>query len=229
MITVLLGLLIHLVFVYSAALRMIGGLSPVIFFKKFYSTMLVAFSTSSSNATIPVTMSTVEKKMGTSRSIASFSIPFGATINMDGTAIMQGVAVVFIAQVYGINLTIADFLLVITTATLASVGTAGVPGVGLITLSMVLTQVGLPVEGIALIMGIDRLLDMSRTAVNISGDAIVALIVAKSEGEFDEKIWLDPEAGLHDDYNELKDFNEKMNQNQEFIEDLENKYRSDKE
>ncbi|MBN1969636.1 MAG: dicarboxylate/amino acid:cation symporter [Candidatus Delongbacteria bacterium] len=227
MITVMLVLIIHLLLVYTSALKLIGRLSPIIFFKKFYSTMLVAFSTSSSNATIPVTMSTVEKKMGTSRSIASFSIPFGATINMDGTAIMQGVAVVFIAQVYGINLTISDFLLVIATATLASVGTAGVPGVGLITLSMVLTQVGLPVEGIALIMGIDRLLDMSRTAVNISGDAIVALIVAKSEGEFDESVWNDPEAGLKDDYEELKDFNEKMNQNQEFIEKLENEYRNE--
>lgn len=224
MITVMLVLILHLVIVYTSALKVIGRLSPVIFFKKFYSTMLVAFSTSSSNATIPVTMSTVEKKMGASRSIASFSIPFGATINMDGTAIMQGVAVVFISQVYGIDLTLGDFLMVITTATLASVGTAGVPGVGLITLSMVLTQVGLPVEGIALIMGIDRLLDMSRTAVNISGDAIVSLIVAKSEGEFDEKVWHDPDAGSKEDYEEFSDFNEKMSKNQEFIEQLEEEF-----
>ncbi len=191
--------------------------------------MLVAFSTSSSNATIPVTMSTVEKKMGASRSIASFTIPFGATINMDGTAIMQGVAVIFIAQVYGIHLTISDCLMVITTATLASVGTAGVPGVGLITLSMVLTQVGLPVEGIALIMGIDRLLDMSRTAVNISGDAIVSLIVAKNEGAFDETVWNDPDAGFKEEHEEFSDFNEKMNKNQEFIEQLEKQFTIDEE
>jgi len=191
---------------------------------EFFVLLQKAFSTSSSNATIPVTMSTVEKKMGASRSIVSFSIPFGATINMDGTAIMQGVAVVFIAQVYAINLSIGDFLLVIMTATLASVGTAGVPGVGLITLSMVLTQVGLPVEGIALIMGIDRLLDMSRTAVNISGDAIVSLIVAKSEGEFNEAVWNDPDAGFKEDHEEFGDINEKINQNMDFIEKLEEEF-----
>ena len=222
--TVIVVLILHLILVYTAALKIIGRLSPVIFFKKFYSTMLVAFSTSSSNATIPVTMSTVEKKMGASRSIVSFSIPFGATINMDGTAIMQGVAVVFIAQVYGINLSIGDFLLVIMTATLASVGTAGVPGVGLITLSMVLTQVGLPVEGIALIMGIDRLLDMSRTAVNISGDAIVSLIVAKSEGEFNETVWNDPDAGFKEEHEEFGNINDKINQNMDFIEKLEEEF-----
>ncbi|MDD4155938.1 MAG: dicarboxylate/amino acid:cation symporter [Candidatus Cloacimonetes bacterium] len=222
MIAVVVILIVHLVFVYSAALKVIGGLSPVKFFKKFYPTMLVAFSTSSSNATIPVTMSTVEKKMGVSRSIASFSIPFGATINMDGTAIMQGVAVIFIAQVYGISLGIADFLLVILTATLASIGTAGVPGVGLITLSMVLTQVNLPVEGIALIMGVDRLLDMSRTAVNISGDAIVSIIVAKSENEFDKSIYDNPDAGNEEE--DLEDIEEQIQNNVDFIKTVETQY-----
>lgn len=199
MITVILALMIHLLFVYSGALKVVSRLSVVMFFKKFYSTLLVAFSTASSNATIPVTMRTVTEKLGVSKSISSFSIPFGATINMDGTAIMQGVAVVFISQVYGIQLGVTEFLTVIMTATLASIGTAGVPGVGLITLSMVLTQVGLPVEGIALIFGVDRLLDMSRTAVNISGDAIVSIIVAKSEGEFDPSVYNNPDAGKEED------------------------------
>jgi len=194
--TVFFVLMFHLFVVYTGALRFIANLSPVIFFKKFYSTMLFAFSTASSNATIPVTMETVEYKMGVDRSVASFTIPFGATVNMDGTAIMQGVAVAFIAQAYGIHLSFADYMLVIMTATLASVGTAGVPGVGLITLSMVLQQVHLPVEGIALIMGVDRVLDMTRTAVNITGDTIVTLIVGKSENKFDKSVFLDPEAGI---------------------------------
>ena len=194
--TVFFVLMFHLFVVYTGALRFIANLSPFIFFKKFYSTMLFAFSTASSNATIPVTMETVEYKMGVDRSVASFTIPFGATINMDGTAIMQGVAVAFIAQAYGIDLSFADYMLVILTATLATVGTAGVPGVGLITLSMVLQQVNLPVEGIALIMGVDRVLDMTRTAVNITGDTIVTLIVGKSEKKFDKSVFLDPDAGI---------------------------------
>lgn len=187
--TVVVALLVHLLFVYSGFLRLVGKLSPLIFFKKFYSAMLVAFSTASSNATIPVTMEVVENRMGVSSRVASFTIPFGATINMDGTAIMQGVAVIFISQIYQIPLSLGDYLMVILTATLATVGTAGVPGVGLITLSMVLTQVKLPVEGVALIMGVDRLLDMMRTAVNICGDAIVTMVVAKSEGELNEAIF----------------------------------------
>ena len=133
--------------------------------------MTFAFSTSTSNATIPLSIDTLYKKIGVSKQISSFTIPLGATINMDGTSIMQGVAVVFIAQAYGIPLTPAAIATVIATATIASIGTAGVPSVGLVTLSMVLTSVGLPTEGIALIMGIDRILDMLRTAVNITGDA----------------------------------------------------------
>ena len=136
---------------------------------------------------LPVTLETVETRLGVSKSISSFVVPLGATINMDGTAIMQGVATVFIAQAYNIDIGMGGYLMVILTATMASIGTAGVPGVGLITLALVLSQVGLPVEGIALIIGVDRLLDMSRTVVNVVGDATIASIVARSEGEFDEQ------------------------------------------
>jgi Na+/H+-dicarboxylate symporter len=215
MATVLLVLFIHLIFVYAGALTLFARLSIFTFFRKFYPTLLVAFSTSSSNATIPVTMRTVSERLGVSKGISSFSIPFGATINMDGTAIMQGVAVVFISQVYGIDLTLSDFLMVIITATMASVGTAGVPGVGLITLSMVLTQVGLPIEGIALIIGVDRLLDMSRTMVNICGDAIVSIIVAKSEGEFNPAVYKDMEAGLGDTEELLHDIDDSIHTSHE--------------
>ena len=155
--------------------------------KKFAPVMAFAFSTATSNATIPLSIETLHHKMGVSKKISSFTIPLGATINMDGTAIMQGVAVVFAAQAFQIELTTADFLTVIATATLASVGTAGVPSVGLVTLSMVFNSVGLPVEAIGLIMGIDRILDMTRTAVNITGDAICTTIVAKQDGALDRK------------------------------------------
>jgi Na+/H+-dicarboxylate symporter len=157
--------------------------------------MLVAFSTSSSGATLPVTLRTVEKRIGVKNEVAAFAIPLGATVNMDGTAIMQGVATVFIAQFYAIDLGMGDYLMVILTATMASIGTAGVPGVGLIMLTMVLNQVGLPVEGIMLIIGIDRLLDMMRTAVNIAGDGMVATVVAASENDLDLAVFNDPEAG----------------------------------
>ena len=140
---------------------------------------------SSSNATIPVTLRTVIDDIGVNRKIASFTVPLGATINMDGTAIMQGVATVFIANAYSIDLLFVDYLMVILTATLASIGTAGVPGVGLIMLAMVLNQVGLPVEGIALIIGVDRLLDMLRTVVNVTGDSTVSTIVANSENQLE--------------------------------------------
>jgi len=149
--------------------------------------MAFAFSTSSSGATLPVTLETVEKRIGVRNEIASFVVPVGATINMDGTAIMQGVATVFIAQAFNVDIGLTGYLMVILTATMASVGTAAVPGVGLITLALVLTQVGLPVEGIALIIGVDRLLDMTRTVVNVVGDATVASVVARSEGQFDDQ------------------------------------------
>ena len=157
--------------------------------------MLVAFSTSSSGATLPVTLRTVENRVGVSNNVASFAVPLGATINMDGTAIMQGVATVFIAQYYGIALGADELLMVVLTATMASIGTAAVPGVGLVMLAMVLGQVGLPVEGIGLILGIDRLLDMMRTAVNVTGDGMVATTVAASEGELDFDTFRDADAG----------------------------------
>lgn len=188
MFTVILALVLQVVIVYGGGLMLFSKMNPILFFKKFKTVMSIAFSTSSSNAVLPVTMETVEKNFGVHKSILSFTLPLGATINMDGTAIMQGVATIFIAQVFGVPLPFTALLTVVLTATLASIGTAGVPGVGLITLSMVLASVGLPVEGIAIILGVDRLLDMLRTAVNVTGDAIVTIIVAKSENEVDESI-----------------------------------------
>lgn len=187
-------LFIHGCFVYPALLKLLSGLDPFTFFKNIKPPLIFAFSTASSNATLPVTLEAAERRLGVSKSIASFTIPLGATINMDGTAIMQGVATVFIAQAYSIPLSANDYLMVIITATLASIGTAGVPGVGLIMLAMVLKQVGLPVEGIGLIIGVDRLLDMMRTAVNTAGDCAVTCIVAKSEGHLDEKVFNAPVA-----------------------------------
>ncbi|TNF68026.1 MAG: dicarboxylate/amino acid:cation symporter [Gammaproteobacteria bacterium] len=183
--TVLFVLLVHLIVTNSFLLGILGRLNPIIFFKKMIPTQLFAFSTSSSNATIPVTLETVENHLGVNKRVSGFTIPLGATINMDGTSIMQGVATVFIAHVYNIDLSLTAYLVIIATATLSSIGTAGIPSVGLITLTLVLTQVGLPVEGIALIIGIDRILDMVRTAVNITGDAAVTTLVAKSEKELD--------------------------------------------
>ena len=192
---VVFALLIHAFVTYPVLLKLLTGLNPLTFLKKMRDTAIFAFSTSSSNATLPITLETTTKKMGVKNSIASFTVPLGATINMDGTAIMQGVATVFIAQVFSQDLTLTDYLMVILTATLASIGTAGVPGVGLIMLAMVLEQVGLPVEGIALIIGVDRLLDMTRTAVNVTGDSMVTVIVGKSEDQFDEAVFNDPDAG----------------------------------
>ena len=189
MLCVLGALAIHAGLTYTGMLVAFTKLNPITFFKKFSPAMSVAFSTASSGATLPVTLEVVEEKLGVNKAISSFTIPLGATINMDGTAIMQGAATIFIAQVYGIDLGLNAILTVILTATLASVGTAGVPGVGLIMLSMVLQAVGLPIEGIALIIGIDRILDMARTAINITGDAVCTLIIAKSEGELNEAIY----------------------------------------
>lgn len=189
MLCVLGALLVHALVTYQGMLVLFTRLNPIKFFKNFAPAIAVAFSTSSSNATLPVTIETVESRMGVSKDLASFSLPLGATINMDGTAIMQGVATVFIAQLFNIPLDLMDYLIVIATATLASIGTAGVPGVGLIMLSMVLVQVGLPVEGIGIILGIDRILDMCRTVINIMGDAVCTLIVAKSEKALDESVY----------------------------------------
>ena len=189
-------LLLHATGTLMILLKLLAGISPVMFLRKMRTVQIFAFSTSSSNATIPVTLRTTERRLGVDNPTASFIVPFGATINMDGTAIMQGVATVFIANVYGIDLGLSGYLTVIGMAVLASIGTAGVPGVGLIMLAMVFNQVGLPVEGIALIMGVDRLLDMLRTAVNVTGDAAITSIVAKSEGSLDEGIFYDPDAGI---------------------------------
>jgi len=192
---VILALMIHLFVTLMILFRVFTGLNPIEFMKKLRGVQVFAFSTSSSNATIPVTLRTVTQRVGVDNSVASFTVPFGATINMDGTAIMQGVATVFVANLYGVELGLTGYLTVIMMAILASIGTAGVPGVGLIMLSMVFTQVGLPVEGIAIILGVDRLLDMIRTIINVSGDATVSAIVAKSEGKLDIETFNNPDAG----------------------------------
>ncbi len=184
--TVYLILLVQAFLVYGMLAKAFTGLKLKPFLKEFFEIALVTFSTASSNASIPLSLEKMDK-LGVNKSISSFTIPFGATINMDGTAIMQGVSCIFIAQIYGIDLTIQNFLTIILTATLASVGTAGVPGVGMITLSMVLSSVGLPLEGIGLIMGIDRILDMGRTTVNVMGDCICTLIISSSEKELDRE------------------------------------------
>ena len=189
MIGVLLALCVQCFVVYLGMLKIFSGLNPIKFIKKFFPVMAFAFSTATSNATIPMSIDTLATKMGVSKRISSFTIPLGATINMDGTAIMQGVAVVFAAQAFGIVLTPADYATVIGTATLASIGTAGVPSVGLVTLTMVFNSVGLPVEAIGLIMGIDRILDMARTAVNITGDAVCTTIVAHQNNALDKEVF----------------------------------------
>ena len=189
MVGVLLALAIQCFIVYLGLLKVFTGLNPFKFIKNFFPVMAFAFSTATSNATIPLSIDTLAKKMGVSKKISSFTIPLGATINMDGTAIMQGVAVVFAAQAFGIQLDMMDYLTVIGTATLASIGTAGVPSVGLVTLTMVFNSVGLPVEAIGLIMGIDRILDMTRTAVNITGDAVCTTIVAHQNKALDRDVF----------------------------------------
>jgi len=189
MIGVLIALAVQCFVVYLGLLKLFTGLNPLKFIKHFFPVMAFAFSTATSNATIPLSIDTLAKKMGVSKRISSFTIPLGATINMDGTAIMQGVAVVFAAQAFGIHLELMDYITVIGTATLASIGTAGVPSVGLVTLTMVFNSVGLPVEAIGLIMGIDRILDMTRTAVNITGDAVCTTIVAHQNKALDREVF----------------------------------------
>jgi Na+/H+-dicarboxylate symporter len=192
-VTVVAALLLHGTLTYGSLLTL-ARLNIGRFLAKLRAVFTFAFSTSSSNATIPVTLETLENALGVRNSVAAFTVPLGATVNMDGTAIMQGVATVFIANAYGVDLSLGDFISVIATATLASIGTAGVPGAGLVMLAMVLTQVGLPVEGIALIIGVDRLLDMLRTALNVTGDCVVTCVVARSEGALDLARYDDPDA-----------------------------------
>lgn len=181
---IIFALIIHASITYGSVIYFFGKMNPIEFVKKFSPAMMVAFSTSSSNATLPISMETAQKNLKIPQNISTFVQPLGATINMDGTAIMQGVATVFIANVYGLHLSITAILTVILTATLASIGTAGVPGVGLIMLSMVLTSVGIPVEGIALVLGVDRLLDMCRTTINVTGDAVCTLFVTNTEEKY---------------------------------------------
>jgi Na+/H+-dicarboxylate symporter len=189
MLAVTLALVLQCFGVYQILFFVFTRLNPIKFIKKFFPVMSFAFSTATSNATIPLSIETLTEKLGVSKRIASFTIPLGATINMDGTSIMQGVAVIFVAQAFGITLSMNDYLTVIATATLASIGTAGVPSVGLVTLAMVFDSVGLPVEGIAIIMGIDRILDMIRTAVNITGDAVCTTIVANQDKAVDRELF----------------------------------------
>jgi Na+/H+-dicarboxylate symporter len=180
------GLLLHAFGTYGTMVALLAKLNPLDFFRRIRKVPLIAFSTSSSNATLPLTIETAEEELGVSNSVASFVLPLGATVNMDGTALYQGVATVFIAQVYGIELGLAALLTIVLTATLASIGAAGVPSAGIITLILVLQSVGLATQaaaGIALILGVDRILDMLRTAVNVTGDLSAAAFVARSEGE----------------------------------------------
>lgn len=197
--TLLLALAVHLFVTQMALLKLFSGLNPLIFLRDIHPAQVFAFSTASSTATIPVTLRAVTERIGVSQPVAAFTVPFGATINMDGTAIMQGVATVFLAHVYGIEPGLSGYLGVIVMAVLASIGTAGVPGVGTVMLTMVLTEVGLPIEGIALILGVDRLMDMARTVVNVTGDAVVTAIVARSEGALDLRTFANPKAGEESD------------------------------
>jgi len=182
-------LLFHAFFTYSIFLKFVGGLSPITFFKKIKNVALFAFSTSSSAATIPVTLRTVHQDLGVNQNVASFVVPVGATINMDGTAIMQGLATVFIAQMSGIDLTLFQYAQVVLLAVATSIGTAAVPSAGTITLIIILQQFNLPLEAIGIILAVDRVLDMIRTSVNVTGDAAIACIVAKSENQLDESIF----------------------------------------
>lgn len=188
-ITTIMVLLFQILLIYGLALKVLGKVNPINFFRKYWPVMVVAFSTSSSNATIPVNLDTCQNKLGVPESISSFTIPLGATVNMDGTAIMQGVASIFIAQIFGVNLTIAQQLMIILVATLASIGTAGVPGAGIVMLAMVLQQVGIPLEGIAIVLSVDRIIDMCRTTVNVTGDAVGTVIVSNSEKELNLEIY----------------------------------------
>ncbi|MDX2319915.1 MAG: dicarboxylate/amino acid:cation symporter [Moritella sp.] len=186
---VYLGSILHVLGVYSALILFIAKLSPVQYFRGIVDAQVVAFTTTSSAGTLPISMKCAREKLGVSKGVSSFVLPLGTTINMDGTALYQGVTALFVAQAFGIDLGMPEYITIILTATLASIGTAGVPGAGLIMLTLVLTTVGLPVEGVALIAGIDRILDMARTTVNISGDIAASVIIAKSEKELDIEIY----------------------------------------
>ena len=178
------GCLLHIALTYGIAVSVLGHMNPVRFFKGIFPAMMIAFSTCSSSATLPVNMKCTQENLGVSKEVSSFVLPLGATVNMDGTALYQGVCALFIAQVYGVDLTLGQMTVIVLTGTLASIGTAGVPGAGLIMLTLVLQSVGLPLEGVALIAGIDRVLDMMRTTVNITGDAVASVYVQYSEAKY---------------------------------------------
>lgn len=180
---VYIGAIIHAAVVYSAAVKIMGNISPLTFFKGIFPAQVIAFSTCSSSGTLPATINCVEENLGVSNDVASFVLPLGATINMDGTALYSGVCALFVAQVYGLDLSLGQQLTVVLTGTLASVGAAGVPGAGLIMLTMVISSVGLPLDGVALIAGIDRILDMARTTLNVTGDASASVVVAATEND----------------------------------------------
>ncbi len=182
---VYMGCIIQVLFVYSGVIKTLGGLNPIRYLHGIINPAAVAFTTTSSSGTLPATIKAAREELGVSKPIASFVLPLGATINMDGTALYQGVCAIFIAQAFGVDLAMTDYLVIIMTSTLASVGTAGVPGAGLIMLSLVLTTVGLPLEGLAIVAGIDRILDMARTSVNVCGDLMVSVLISKNEKEFD--------------------------------------------
>lgn len=186
---VYLGCIVHGIIVYMGLIKFVAHLNPIRYVQGTIEPAIVAFSSTSSAGTLPITMMSAERNLGISRGVSSFVLPLGTTINMDGTALYQGVCVLFIAQAYGIDLTLAQYGVIVLTATLASIGTAGVPGAGLIMLSLVLTSVGLPLEGVAIIAGIDRILDMARTSLNVVGDCAISVLVAKSEGQLDEDIY----------------------------------------
>jgi len=183
------GCLIHSLVTYGGAIALLGRLNPVQFFKGILDAQAVAFTTTSSSGTLPATLECTQKNLGVSRSVSSFVLPLGATINMDGTALYQGICALFVAQAYGVDLTFANYMTIVLTSTLASIGTAGVPGAGLVMLSLVLSSVGLPLEGVAMIAGIDRILDMARTTLNVTGDAMVSVLIAKSENELDVNVY----------------------------------------
>jgi len=188
-VVVYIACIVHVIFTLGGTIAFIAKLNPIKFFKGIISAQSVAFTTTSSSGTLPVTTDNVVNNLGVSKPVSSFVLPLGATINMDGTALYQGVCAVFVAQAFGIDLTMADYGTIILTSTLASIGTAGVPGAGLIMLTLVLTSIGLPLEGIAIIAGIDRILDMARTTVNVTGDAMVSVLIAQGENELDTNIY----------------------------------------
>lgn len=188
-VAVYIGCILHVLVVHCGLISVLGRLKPTAYLKGLIAPASVAFTTTSSSGTLPSTIKAAREELGVSKGISSFVLPLGATINMDGTALYQGVCAIFIAQVFGVDLSFTDYLLIISTSTLASIGTAGVPGAGLIMLSLVLTTVGLPMEGLAIVAGIDRILDMARTSVNVCGDLMVSTVIAKSEGELDETVY----------------------------------------